>query len=112
MRISSRVTRLVLISALFIALALRLPAFFWGLPSTTQTLATFHADEQISYYSIEKWKPKQLKFPPGDALYWGTFHLYTLAAALKAASLAGYIHEGNRAYFLEDLRRSDRLYRV
>ncbi len=107
--IGTHVTALFLV---MISLVLHIPAFYWGLPSTTRTLATFHADEQISYYSLEKWRPKQLKFPPGDALYWGTLHLHTLAASLKLASLVGYIHEGNRAYLLQDLSRADRLYRV
>jgi hypothetical protein len=104
--------QVVLAVLMLIAFALRLPAFFWGLPSRTHTLGTYHPDEQINFNSMEKWNPSQWSLPPGDALYWGTFHLYTLAAVEKIASLTGFVHEGRRAYYLEDLRRADRLYQV
>lgn len=108
----SRSAKKILLLIFAFTLCLRLPAFFWGLPSTTGTLATYHPDEQINFYSMERWQPRKLRFPPGDALYWGSFHLYLLGGTMGIATLTGYVSRQARSYYKEDLSRADRLYRV
>lgn len=64
------------------------------------------------FHAIEQWKPKQFYFPASDTIYWGTLHLYTLGAALGASTALGFTPAKPRSYYLEDLRRADRLYQV
>lgn len=105
-------TRWGLPIAILAALALRLPALHWGLPSTTQTLSTFHPDESTNFYVMQNWKPAEWSFPPGKALWWGTVHIYSLAAVLKVAQRFHILDTGGRNYFETHLAAADRLYLV
>lgn len=93
-------------------LFLRLAGLDYGLPSKNMALTTYHPDEPLSFYTIEKWKPEKLYFHPGRAILWGGFHLFPMAAGLKTAQIAGYVKFGNRDFYVSHLKESDKLYRV
>ncbi len=101
-----------LIAIIFAAFVLRLLPIEWGLPGKNLTVTTYNPDEPGSYHTIEKWKPKELKFPAGATLDWGNLHLFTLASILKLGEIFGYIKVGNREFYLNNLREADRLYIV
>jgi asparagine N-glycosylation enzyme membrane subunit Stt3 len=84
----------------------------YGLPTTTGTLATYHPDESIHMYSMEKMNPSKLNFFPGDALYWGSFQIYMQAALSKVFSSLGFIKLGDRKFLTSNLHEVDKLYIV
>src|SRR5947208_784578 len=99
-----------LAAILLLALALRLPMLHWGLPSTTQTLSTYHPDEATDFFILQNWNPHKLQFHPGQAFWWGTLHLYLIAGALETAVLLRIIHPGSREFLMTHLAEADRLY--
>ncbi len=109
---SQRASAAFLLISLAAALWIRLPLLSWGLPSVTNTLGTFHPDESTNFFVMQNWKPAEYSFPPGKALWWGTVHLYTLAAVLETAHLTGFLQTGNRAFFEQNPHAADRLYKV
>lgn len=102
--------KLLLAALLCAAFLLRTAGLRSGLPSETGRLATFHPDESITFYSLERMKPAELDFFPGDSLYWGTFLVYAQGAAAKALQLAGIVKLGGRDYLLANLGEADKLY--
>lgn len=102
----------VLLLAMIVAagFALRIAGITFGLPTSTRTLATYHPDESIHLYSLEKIRPLQLEFYPGDALYWGSFHFYLQGALTKALQVTGAVQLGGREFFLSHLQEADKLY--
>lgn len=92
--------------------ALRLACINSGLPGKSLSLTTYHPDESITLYSIAAMKPERLDFSPGESFYWGSLYTYVTAAALKAASAAGYVKENGRKFFEANLREADKLYLV
>lgn len=91
-------------------LALRLAGAGSGLPSRSLSLRTYHPDESIVLYSVAAMEPAKLDFHPRESLDWGSLYTYAVAAALKAASLAGYVERRERAFFEANLREADKLY--
>ncbi len=110
--IKSRIAAVAIALIVALGLGLRLAGLNFGLPSKNGAMTTFHPDEPLSFYTIEKWKPEQLYFHPGRAILWGGFHLFPMAAGLKAAQIAGYVKFGGREFFMENLGETDKLYRV
>lgn len=104
--------KLSLCAIVLLGLALCLSGLFWGLPSKNQALTSYHPDESISFYSLEKMHPAKLDFNPGDGFYWGSLHLYTLGAVLLAAKMVGLIRVPSREYLVNHLDQADRLYVV
>ncbi|MDO8806550.1 MAG: glycosyltransferase family 39 protein [Elusimicrobiota bacterium] len=105
--------RLILLSGVILTgLVLRLACIGSGLPSKSLSLSTYHPDESIVLYSIAAMEPGKFNFHPGESMSWGSLYTYLTAAALKTASLAGYVKERERKFFEEDLKQADRLYLV
>lgn len=102
--------RLLLVLVAAGGLALRLAGAGSGLPSKSLSLRTYHPDESIVLYSVAAMNPSKLDFHPRESLDWGSLYTYTVAAALKAASLTGYVKKRERAFFEENLREADKLY--
>jgi len=100
----------LLLLILIIGFLLRVTMINWGLPSENLALSTYNPDEQNSYHTLEKWNPKQLKFPAGQVLHWGNLHLFVLAASLGIGKITGYVHTGNRDFYINNLKQADRLY--
>lgn len=92
------------------ALALRLVGIKLGLPSETGGLTTLHPDESVTFYSLERMKPSKLDFFPGDAGSWGTLHLYTVGALVKALDFTGFVKLGDRKKLKESLGEVDKMY--
>lgn len=110
--LKSRLTAIALALIVALGFGLRLSGINFGLPSKNGAMTTFHPDEPLSFYTIEKWKPEKLYFHPGRAILWGGFHLFPMAAGLKAAQLTGYVRFGDRDFFMKNLGETDKLYRV
>ncbi len=102
--------KLLLAALLCAAFLLRTAGLRSGLPSETGRLATFHPDESITFYSLERMRPAELDFFPGDSLYWGTFLVYAQGALAKALQLTGAVKLGGRDYLLSHLGEVDKLY--
>lgn len=102
--------KLLLAALLCAAFLLRTAGLRSGLPSETGRLATFHPDESITFYSLERMKPAERDFFPGDSLYWGTFLVYAQGAVAKALQLTGAVKLGGRDYLLAHLGEVDKLY--
>lgn len=98
------------VAILLVGLALRLAGEGSGLPSKSLSLRTYHPDESIVLYSVAAMEPEKLDFHPRESLDWGSLYTYAVAAALKAASLAGYVEQRERAFFEANLREADKLY--
>ena len=102
-------------SVLFIILCcglwLRVAAIHYGLPSKNLALTSYHPDEPKSFYSLEKMRQEK-NLNPGDGLYWGSLHLYTLGAALQVAKWVGYVVAPSREFLIQNLGYADRLYMV
>lgn len=97
---------------LALGLLLRLAGVFYGLPSESGTLRTYHPDESVSFTALERWHPDNFNFHPGPAAVWGGFHLVPMAAALKAADWIGFADLRSRDALKENLSKADRLYIV
>lgn len=82
----------------------------FGVPTKSKTLTTYHADEAIPVYTIADWKPQYLYFHPRRTLNWGGFHLWPMAATMKAAQLVGYFKPGSREELQKNLVEGDHLY--
>ncbi|MHB8354647.1 MAG: ArnT family glycosyltransferase, partial [Burkholderiales bacterium] len=106
----TRKHKLALAGILCLAFALRVAGVRCGLPSETRRLATFHPDESITFYSLERMHPGRLDFYPGDSLYWGTFLVYSEAAVAKLMQVSGIVSIGGRDFMLSHLREADKLY--
>jgi len=105
--------RLVLLYAIILAgLVLRLACIDMGVPSKSLSLSTYHPDETIALYSIAAMDPAKLNFHPGISMCWGSVYTYLTAAALKTASLAGYVKQRDRKFFEDNLKEADKLYLV
>lgn len=102
--------KILLACVICAAFLLRTAGLRSGLPSETRRLATFHPDESITYYSLERMDPASLDFYPGDSLYWGTFFVYTQGAVAKAMQLTGLLELGDRRHILDNLGEADKLY--
>lgn len=70
-------------------------------------IATYPKETQF----LQKWKlGKILYFHPGGAALWGGFHIYVVAAGLKASQLIGYLKRGSRDFYTSNLREADKIY--
>lgn len=105
-------TSLTLIGILAFGVWLRILCLPYGLPTKNMALSTYHPDESISYYVLEKMNPKKLDFNPREGLFWGGSHIYILAVALKISELFQYVKIGPRSFYKENLQYADRLYIV
>lgn len=102
---------LPLIFLFLFSVGLRATGLKLGLPSETGGLTTLHPDESVTFFSLERMKPAELDFYPGDvALTWGTLHLYTTGAILKALDIAGVIKIGGRENLKGSLGEVDKMY--
>lgn len=102
---------LPLVFLFLFALGLRATGLKLGLPSETGGLTTLHPDESVTFFSLERMKPAELDFYPGEvALSWGTLHLYTTGAILKTLELAGVINIGGREDLKSSLGEADKMY--
>ena len=102
--------KIVLGSILITGLILRLSGLWYGLPSKNRALTTYHPDEPISYYSLERMKPSKLNFHPGDGFFWGSMHLYSLGFCLQMAKILNVIQIPSRQYLINHIEMADRLY--
>lgn len=91
---------------------LRLSCINFGLPSKNLALTTYNPDEAITFWSIEKWQPKNLNFHPHGGFVWGGLHIYTTAASLAISKLLGYVKFASRQFYVENLHEADKLYKV
>ncbi len=95
----------------------------WGLPSEERTalydadaeqvigrsadrlfftgpLQSYQVDECSALMPLARMKPRSLRFDPGW-FHWGSFHLYTIGAALAAAHLLGFVTlAADKAFYL------------
>ncbi len=110
--IKARIAAVAITLIVALGFGLRLAGLNFGLPSKNGAMTTFHPDEPLSFYTIEKWKPEKLYFHPGRAILWGGFHLFPMAAGLKVAQLVGHVKFGGREFFMTHLEETDKLYRV
>ncbi|HAN04854.1 MAG TPA: hypothetical protein DCW72_05690 [Elusimicrobia bacterium] len=102
---------LPLVFLFLFAVGLRATGLKLGLPSETGGLTTLHPDESVTFFSLERMKPAELDFYPGDvALTWGTLHLYTVGAILKTLDIAGVIKIGGRESLKGSLGEVDKMY--
>lgn len=95
-----------------IGFILRLSGIRYGLPSKNKALTTYHPDEALSFYTIEKWKPSKFYFHPDRVIQWGGAHLFPMALTLKLAELVGYVHIPSRKFLIEHLEEADKIYKV
>ncbi len=105
----------VLLALLLIAgfaFALRVSGIEYGLPSKSMTLTTYHPDESIPIYTMAAWKPSKFYFHPGRIINWGGFHLFPMAASLKAAQIVGYLKPGSREFYENNLDQADKIYKI
>lgn len=102
--------KIILVIILSFGFVLRVLPIKWGLPSRNLALSTYHPDEQISFHSLEQMNPKKLDFYPRQALDWGSFYIYFLGTTLKISEIFGLVKVANRAYYIQHLHETDRLY--
>lgn len=98
---------LVLASAFLI----RIWGITWGLPSKSLALTTYHPDEAITLYSMERMRERGDLYPD-DALWWGSLHYYTTGAVLLGAKALGLVNIGGRSDLKKGLSQADRLYLI
>ncbi len=95
---------------LLVSFLIRFATIKTGLPSETMRLATYHPDESITFYSLERMNPSKFDFYPGDSLYWGTFLVYLEGFTAKAMEFLGMIDLTGREGLKNNLREADKLY--
>jgi hypothetical protein len=101
---------LYIVAIFFIGFSLRIIGLNFGLCSTTHTLATFHPDESINLYSLEKMEPRKFNFYPGDALFWGSFQVYLQGAVTKFIEIIGLVKINGRDFLKNNMHEADKLY--
>lgn len=109
--------RLALILILLCAAALRLAWLNWSLPNRFHT-ATYNCDESTALTCLQAMDPSKLNFNPVSqkhpyALVEGTFNLYTYAAALKLASIAGWATlTADKEFYYRNIAEMGRLFMI
>ena len=101
-----------IITLTLISFFLRITIIHFGLPSKNLALSTYNPDEQNNYHTIEKWDPKRFYFPSGQVLHWGNLQLFLLVGSLGIAKLIGYVKFGDRMFYINNLKETDKLYIV
>ncbi|MBI4054525.1 MAG: glycosyltransferase family 39 protein [Elusimicrobia bacterium] len=98
-----------LLFVLLIATALRVWGIPWGLPSKNGALTSYHPDEAITFYSLERMRRERSLYP-GDALFWGSLHTYVIGTLCLTAQAIGLVEIRSRGHLIQNLRQADRLY--
>ena len=93
----SRATVLCLLGIFVLGLFLRVYGIGWGLPNKG-CFVSYKSDENIYIRSISQMDPSRLDFNP-RFFYWGSWHFYELALALKVAQAFHFIHVSPDKHF-------------
>jgi hypothetical protein len=106
--------KIIPLSLILVAGALlRIQGIDYGLPTQTHRLFTYHPDEAVNFNNLAEIKEFGIfYFPKGAEVWGGKFHLWPFAAVLQIAKTAGYVHGGDRSFYMEHLEEADRLYLV
>ncbi|MFC2173473.1 ArnT family glycosyltransferase [Acidobacteriota bacterium] len=107
---SGKAAILVLLACILITgVVLRARGIDWGLPHEGYYFS-YKSDENIYIRTIGGFDPSRLDFNP-HFFYWGAWHFYELAAALKVADLAGFIQAvPEKSYYREHPEELAKIY--
>ncbi len=101
-----------LLVILLVGLGLRASLLFWGLPSETMDVNSYHPDECGVLIAIQNMHPEKGDFDT-KTYYWGTLYFYITAVALKFGQILGWIHlVPGKDFYLKHLHEMDKMYIV